>query len=196
MVVEQIEADHNSHQNGVVENEELAEEPDTSHAPESVFEHMPIISPTISPSQAISLDTFKESLTETGFSGVEQVEQKRNQLPGVLPVVECIARARIPTTQGPEIFLHLYSNNIDNKEHLAIVFGEDIRSRSLFRKRAGETQSDRMTRGAYVGKLYPGRKTAEDRYHFIHHQTGNPPHELSKYIWAFWGQSRSFAVNF
>ena len=73
----------------------------------------------------------------------------------------CIARARIPTTQGPDIFLHLYANDRDEKEHLAIVFGEDIRSRSLFRYRKGESQQDRMVRGAYVGKLYPGRTLAD-----------------------------------
>lgn len=78
-----------------------------------------------------------------------------------LPHVQCIARARIPTVQGPDIFLHLYQNDRDNKEHLAIVFGEDIRSRSLFRKHAGETQEARMIRGAYVGKLYPGRTSAD-----------------------------------
>lgn len=78
-----------------------------------------------------------------------------------LPVVQCIARARIPTTHGPDIFLHLYTNDRDNKEHLAIVFGEDIRSRTLFRQYPGETQHDRMVRGAYVGKLYPGRTVAD-----------------------------------
>ncbi|KAG7663444.1 RIB1 [[Candida] subhashii] len=78
-----------------------------------------------------------------------------------LPTVNCLARARIPTTQGPDIFLHLYENDIDNKEHLAIVFGEDIRSRTLFKQRPGESQQDRMTRGAYIGKLSPGRTIAD-----------------------------------
>lgn len=80
-----------------------------------------------------------------------------------LPYVECVARARLPTTTGgPDVFLHLYQNDRDNKEHLAIVFGEDIRSRSLFKIRAkNETQQDRMIRGAYVGKLYPGRTSAD-----------------------------------
>ncbi|KAH3669514.1 hypothetical protein OGAPHI_001635 [Ogataea philodendri] len=114
-----------------------------------VFDQMPLISPTISPSKALSAD------------GLESHHLSRTQLPETLPVVQCVARARIPTTQGPEIFLHLYSNNVDNKEHLAIVFGEDIRSKSLFKKRPGESQQDRMTRGAYVGKLYPGRKLAD-----------------------------------
>lgn len=78
-----------------------------------------------------------------------------------MPEAKCIARARIPTTQGPDIFLHLYTNDRDDKEHLAIVFGEDIRSRSLFARRPNETQQDRMIRGAYVGKLYPGRTSAD-----------------------------------
>ena len=55
------------------------------------------------------------------------------------------------------MFLHLYHNNIDNKEHLAIVFGNYIRSRSLDAPRPGETEMDRMIRGAYTGRLYPGR---------------------------------------
>ncbi|KAI3404840.1 RIB1 [Candida oxycetoniae] len=92
---------------------------------------------------------------------ITQDMRDQTNLPDELPQVNCIARARIPTTQGPDIFLHLYENNIDSKEHLAIVFGEDIRSRSLFKQRPGETQQDRMTRGAYVGELYPGRTTAD-----------------------------------
>lgn len=55
------------------------------------------------------------------------------------------------------MFLHLYHNDLDNKEHLAIVFGNSIRSRSLDQARPGETEMDRMIRGAYVGKLHPGR---------------------------------------
>ena len=55
------------------------------------------------------------------------------------------------------MFLHLYQNNVDNKEHLAIVFGPNIRSKSLDAPRPGETEMDRMIRGAYTGRLYPGR---------------------------------------
>ena len=75
----------------------------------------------------------------------------------VLPVVECIVRARIPTTSGTEIWLHLYKNSMDTKEHLAIVFGCDIRSVSLDSVKDGESEMDRMIRGAYIGRLYPGR---------------------------------------
>lgn len=55
------------------------------------------------------------------------------------------------------MFLHLYQNDVDSKEHLAIVFGNQTRSRSLDRVREGETEMDRMIRGAYVGRLRPGR---------------------------------------
>jgi GTP cyclohydrolase II len=85
---------------------------------------------------------------------------KHPQLLETLPEVECIVRARIPTTTGAEMFLHLYKNNVDNKEHLAIVFGGNIRSKSLDAVREGETEMDRLVRGAYTGRLYPGRTTS------------------------------------
>ncbi|OCH94333.1 hypothetical protein OBBRIDRAFT_165827 [Obba rivulosa] len=79
--------------------------------------------------------------------------------------VKCMARTRVPTPHGP-VFLHLYHNNRDNKEHLAIVIDpaqylEDsplsipsIRSRSLDAVWSeNETEMDRITRGAYVGRL-------------------------------------------
>ena len=77
-----------------------------------------------------------------------------------LPVVKCVVRARIPTTTGTEMFLHLYQNNVDSKEHLAIVFGSLIRSRSLDKPVPDETELDRMIRGAYVGRLHPGRTSS------------------------------------
>ncbi|KAI9000830.1 GTP cyclohydrolase II-domain-containing protein [Trametes punicea] len=78
--------------------------------------------------------------------------------------VKCMARTRVPTPHGP-IFLHLYHNNRDNKEHLAIVVdpaqlqdspppAPPIRSRSLDAVWSeSETEMDRITRGAYVGRL-------------------------------------------
>ncbi|KAG6005975.1 GTP cyclohydrolase II [Claviceps maximensis] len=85
---------------------------------------------------------------------------KKPRLLPTLPDVQCIVRARIPTVNGTEMFLHLYTNNVDNKEHLAIVFGTHIRSQSLDAPREGETEMDRMIRGAYTGRLYPGRTTS------------------------------------
>ncbi|KAK4443076.1 putative GTP cyclohydrolase-2 [Podospora aff. communis PSN243] len=82
---------------------------------------------------------------------------KHPRLLETLPEVTCVVRARIPTTTGAEMFLHLYTNNIDNKDHLAIVFGDRIRSKSLDAVQEGETEMDRLVRGAYTGRLYPGR---------------------------------------
>lgn len=109
----------------------------------------------------MTIDNYDNSKQDSSKYEVSGTGDGRNG-DGGLPLVQCVARARIPTTQGPDIFLHLYSNNRDNKEHLAIVFGEDIRSRSLFRRRQCETQQDRMIRGAYIGKLYPGRTVADE----------------------------------
>lgn len=86
--------------------------------------------------------------------------------------VKCMARTRVPTPHG-DIFLHLYHNTEDNKEHLAIVTDpiqlsadarrrapkgrREIRSRSLDAKwREGETDMERIVRGAYVGRLTAG----------------------------------------
>ncbi|KAL3494824.1 GTP cyclohydrolase II-domain-containing protein [Aspergillus germanicus] len=78
--------------------------------------------------------------------------------PHTTPVkVECTVRAQIPTTLGVDMWLHLYRNNADAKEHLAIVFGNRIRSHSLDCVRGGETELDLMIRGAYTGRLRPGR---------------------------------------
>ncbi|PVG00506.1 hypothetical protein CPB86DRAFT_782580 [Serendipita vermifera] len=89
--------------------------------------------------------------------------------------VQCMARTRIPTPHGPA-FLHLYRNNKDNKEHLAFVIDpvqlqsegasaaaalasmqhehRFIRSASLDAKWSeDETELDRLTRGAYIGRL-------------------------------------------
>ncbi|EAW07499.1 GTP cyclohydrolase II [Aspergillus clavatus NRRL 1] len=98
-------------------------------------------------------------LQQAQLAGVrtDTTHTKRPKLLSCLPDVECIVRARIPTTTGAEMFLHLYHNDLDNKEHLAIVFGNTIRSRSLDKVRPGETEMDRMIRGAYMGKLRPGR---------------------------------------
>ncbi|KAF8631573.1 hypothetical protein AX15_002324 [Amanita polypyramis BW_CC] len=80
--------------------------------------------------------------------------------------IRCMARTRIPTPHGP-VFLHLYHNNHDKKEHLAIVIdpaqlsdnpgplpAPPIRSRSLDAVwDEKETEMDRIMRGAYVGRL-------------------------------------------
>ncbi|RHZ59592.1 uncharacterized protein CDV56_107411 [Aspergillus thermomutatus] len=119
-----------------------------------------LLSPSFTPpaTPGGSINTA-QLLQQAQLAGARQgsTHTKPPRLLSRLPNVECIVRARIPTTTGAEMFLHLYHNDLDNKEHLAIVFGNTIRSRSLDKVRPGETEMDRMIRGAYIGKLRPGR---------------------------------------
>ncbi|KAJ5682514.1 GTP cyclohydrolase-2 [Penicillium macrosclerotiorum] len=120
----------------------------------------PAFTPPSTPGGTLNLDLNPtQALHESQAASIrhQSEHKKAPKLLEQLPQVECIVRARIPTTNGAEMFLHLYHNDIDNKEHLAIVFGCNIRSRSLDRVHPGETEMDRMIRGAYVGKLHPGR---------------------------------------
>lgn len=78
------------------------------------------------------------------------------------PVAWCTARARIPTPDGSEYFLHIYENTQDKKEHLAFVFGDAIRSHSLDKVQPNETEMDRVKRGAYTGRLQPIAAAAAD----------------------------------
>ncbi|KAJ3043869.1 GTP cyclohydrolase II [Rhizophlyctis rosea] len=64
--------------------------------------------------------------------------------------VRCEVRTRIPSEFGGECSLHLYSNTHDNEEHMAIVYGDDIRSSSLDEWRPGDDARERMLRGAKV----------------------------------------------
>lgn len=107
-------------------------------------------------SQHVPRSVPVDSSTADGGCG-----SKKPKLLPKLPEVNCVVRARIPTTTGTEMFLHLYHNSEDNKEHLAIVFGNSIRSSSLDRVREGETEMDRLIRGAYMGRLYPGRTSSK-----------------------------------
>lgn len=151
-----------------------------------VFNGMSIISPVFTPEQGSptpspptpsprpDVDALRAKLERAKAQEEEKVKEHASlvtrSLMEDLPQVYCESRARIPTTNGTEIFLHLYRNNMDSKEHLAIVFGQDIHSKTLFAQREGETEQDRMTRGAYVGKLYPGRQSS----HIDESEPGTP----------------------
>ncbi|KAJ6180969.1 hypothetical protein N7519_011430 [Penicillium mononematosum] len=107
----------------------------------------PAFTPPATPGGTLNLDLNPTAIlhqTQAADVHHKSQEAKGPKLLPKLPAVECIVRARIPTTNGAEMFLHLYHNDLDGKEHLAI-------------RSAGETEMDRMIRGAYVGKLHPGR---------------------------------------
>lgn len=107
---------------------------------------------------------------------------------GHLPPLEvkCMARTRVPTPHGP-VFLHLYHNNRDNKEHLAFVVDPaqlsdssispstvHIRSRSLEAVWSNaETEMDRIIRGAYRGRL---SKSFQRASHPLDHSSASPQH--------------------
>lgn len=120
-----------------------------------------LISPAFTPPSTPGTDTPPSKLKNARSVAVSTSDSASQVAPPKLleklPEVNCVVRARIPTVTGAEMFLHLYHNDVDGKEHLAIVFGSDIRSRSLDAPRAGESELDRMIRGAYVGRLHPGR---------------------------------------
>ena len=62
---------------------------------------------------------------------------------------QCEVRTRIPSEFGGVCWLHLYSNNFDKEEHMAIVYGEDIQSQSLHEWRQGDENLEaRVLRGA------------------------------------------------
>lgn len=130
----------------------------------------PKLSPPTTPNGTAVLPAPTTDLTDPSSSNAETAPPPA--LLEKLPEVTCEVRARIPTTAGQEMFLHLYHNSADNKEHLAIVFGPHIRSRSLDAPRPGETEKDRMIRGAYVGTLYPGRTSS--RIEQIRREAGLP----------------------
>lgn len=125
----------------------------------------PAFTPPVTPGGSLDFATNPTEILHKSQSAAIHHENEHTKAPKLLeqlPRVECIVRARIPTSNGAEMFLHLYHNDLDNKEHLAIVFGNNIRSRSLDRVHPGETEMDRMIRGAYVGKLHPGRVSSWD----------------------------------
>lgn len=125
----------------------------------------PAFTPPLTPGGTLDFDLNPtEVLHQHQAANIQNAGEpsKEPKLLPELPQVECIVRARIPTTNGAEMFLHLYHNNLDAKEHLAIVFGNKIRSQSLDSVRPGESEMDRMIRGAYVGTLRPGR--VDSRY--------------------------------
>ena len=129
-----------------------------------------LLSPAFTPPSTPGSDTPSQQ-KEPKSVPVDTSFQRPPKLLEKLPEVECIVRARIPTVTGAEMFLHLYQNNVDGKEHLAIVFGDSIRSKSLHAVWPGETERDRMTRGAYTGRLHPGRVSSR-----VDPQSSTPVH--------------------
>ena len=127
-------------------------------------------SPSLSPTSSVSSALFgiNDDCEVLATPIVRDTVQSRDVY------VKCMVRTRVPTPHG-EVFLHLYRNNRDDKEHLAIVYDPAqldaetatsqlapfIRSSSLEEVwHEGETPMDRITRGAYIGRLSENGYTA------------------------------------
>lgn len=156
-------------------------EPTTTHNRQSSSSLSPIASPIQKAKRRMSVDPspvsqMLQSASPSANFYAQSTPSAPVKSPNVRPKVQCMARTRVPTPHG-EVFLHLYHNNLDNKEHLALVHDpiqlssevrsqapavrKQIISRSLNAKwREGETDMERVVRGAYVGRLEPGK---EDR---------------------------------
>ncbi|KAJ3410637.1 GTP cyclohydrolase II [Chytridiales sp. JEL 0842] len=94
--------------------------------------------------QSLSSASFDSSAATCGVSdGIPNGQQTPNPL-----TVQCQVKTRIPSEWGGEHHLLLYSNSKDNEEHMAIVYGDDINSISLEEFRPGDTDRERMIRGA------------------------------------------------
>ncbi|KAI8822554.1 GTP cyclohydrolase II-domain-containing protein [Fimicolochytrium jonesii] len=93
--------------------------------------------------------------SSTSPSGPRRVTTKLAPL-----VVRCEVRSRIPSQFGGLCYVHLYSNNKDDEEHLALVYGEDIESATLEEMRPGDTDQERMLRG--VKSVAGERQTTEN----------------------------------
>jgi GTP cyclohydrolase II len=138
-----------------------AEQPELLRAPQAVDGRSAVSSSETSPASSLPV-------TPSASPMHLPMPKERLLLAGDVNV-KCMARTRVPTPHGP-VFLHLYHNDQDNKEHMAIVVDPaqfdangsapgipSIRSASLDTVWSeNETPMDRLTRGAYVGRLGPG----------------------------------------
>ena len=162
--------------------------------------HPALVSPAFTPPRTPPLEGQRHDRQPKSIAVQSRLEEDggardRSQFVEQLPEVRCEVRARIPTTTGTEMWLHLYHNNVDDKEHLAIVFGPHIRSKTLDAYRPGETERARMIRGAYDGALYPGRTSS--RVEQIRTDAGIPsPRPSAEYLSKLNGsQSRSPSLS-
>ncbi|KAJ3387785.1 GTP cyclohydrolase II [Lobulomyces angularis] len=67
-----------------------------------------------------------------------------------LPVLECKVSTRIPTKTHGTFRTLLYKNTLDQEEHIALVYGPNLKSKTLEKVRENETNHDRIVRGATV----------------------------------------------
>src|ERR1700761_6255068 len=84
----------------------------------------PLVSPAFTPPRTPPVDGQRHDRQPTSVPVLPESEvaggegKHGSRFLEELPEVRCEVRARIPTTTGTEMWLHLYHNNVDDKEHL------------------------------------------------------------------------------
>lgn len=146
---------------GPVESENSKDSP----VPLSLYSFQSDGTPSLSPTSSVSDLGLSDSKNFTADTPTVLSAHAKDVESNVR--VRCMVRTRVPTPHG-EVFLHLYHNNRDGKEHLAIVvdpaqldapadgaaIAKPIRSRSLDEVWEGQdSEMDRIIRGAYRGRL-------------------------------------------
>ncbi|KAJ3264437.1 GTP cyclohydrolase II [Chytriomyces hyalinus] len=104
---------------------------------------------------ASSCGSVADSDDSTAASATASGPVAEAPLKSGLVTATCLVRTRIPSEYCDEtLSLLLYSNDEDDEEHLALVYGygadKNIWSNSLEKAIPGETEKDRRTRGATV----------------------------------------------
>jgi len=88
--------------------------PGTPNLPDNLIS--PAFTPPATPGAATpSRHLHSEPKSTPVDTSLDEPSLKQPRLIEKIPQVECLVRARIPTTSGTEMFLHLYQNDIDNK---------------------------------------------------------------------------------
>eukprot|EP00842_Homolaphlyctis_polyrhiza_P002766 jgi/Hompol1/3490/HPOL_003259-RA len=94
--------------------------------------------------RAASEPYYAPSHIISGHSHLQLLPELRR----IIPQVQCQVAARIPSEFGGTHMLHLYSNSHDDKEHMALVFGQHISSASLNAWLPDDSIEARRVRGA------------------------------------------------
>ncbi|KAJ3309330.1 GTP cyclohydrolase II [Boothiomyces sp. JEL0838] len=98
------------------------------------------MSPTVNKK---GMDLVEIESSDSGIDSIDSTLQHADEE----AIVKCLAQCRIPSTYGGTHRLHIYKNNIDQEEHMAIVFG-NYYSTSLNLQWEGDDEIKRRMRGA------------------------------------------------
>ncbi|CAG8543767.1 11528_t:CDS:2 [Acaulospora colombiana] len=97
----------------------------------------------------MGVSTFDTPLTSDAASAAKTISKPAALSKATIPAKRSTPNSFKKTfTNGLGTNHNHLRNNRDSKEHLAVVYGDDIRSKSLDAPRPGESEMDRIIRGA------------------------------------------------